>query len=163
VSCAGCVFEAFSYSGMSQGVQPANTAPSTANTTGFCRHGIPETLFVRAGVPSVRLHSMLLHEFCAGGDAAVSLPVGPSIPVCWWVLWCSAGCLPSVTSLTYLRGRFVNLIVCWWCCLLGHTGLGNTVSVPRHWSQKRKYLQGKRGIERPPFGLPDFIEATGRG
>lgn len=33
--------------------------------------------------------------------------------------------------------------------------------VPRHWSQKRKYLQGKRGIEKPPFKLPEFIEATG--
>jgi len=39
----------------------------------------------------------------------------------------------------------------------------NTVHVPRHWSQKRKYLQGKRGIEKPPFKLPDFIEATGIG
>ena len=39
----------------------------------------------------------------------------------------------------------------------------NTVAVPRHWSQKRKYLQGKRGIEKPPFKLPDFIEATGIG
>jgi len=37
----------------------------------------------------------------------------------------------------------------------------NTVSVPRHWCHKRKYLQGKRGIEKPPFKLPDFIEATG--
>ena len=37
----------------------------------------------------------------------------------------------------------------------------NTVPVPRHWSQKRKYLQGKRGIEKPPFQLPAFIEATG--
>ncbi len=37
----------------------------------------------------------------------------------------------------------------------------NTVPVPRHWSQKRKYLQGKRGLEKPPFQLPDFIEATG--
>lgn len=37
----------------------------------------------------------------------------------------------------------------------------NTVPVPRHWSQKRKYLQGKRGIEKPPFQLPDFIAATG--
>jgi Domain of unknown function (DUF382) len=35
------------------------------------------------------------------------------------------------------------------------------VPVPRHWSQKRKYLQGKRGIEKPAFQLPDFIEATG--
>eukprot|EP00276_Gloeochaete_wittrockiana_P008759 CAMPEP_0184652234 /NCGR_PEP_ID=MMETSP0308-20130426/9930_1 /TAXON_ID=38269 /ORGANISM="Gloeochaete witrockiana, Strain SAG 46.84" /LENGTH=597 /DNA_ID=CAMNT_0027086995 /DNA_START=81 /DNA_END=1874 /DNA_ORIENTATION=- len=37
----------------------------------------------------------------------------------------------------------------------------NTVPVPRHWCQKRKYLQGKRGIEKAPFKLPDFIEATG--
>jgi len=35
--------------------------------------------------------------------------------------------------------------------------------VPRHWSQKRKYLQGKRGLEKPPFKLPEFIEATGIG
>lgn len=35
--------------------------------------------------------------------------------------------------------------------------------VPRHWSQKRKYLQGKRGLEKPPFVLPDYIEATGIG
>ncbi len=40
-------------------------------------------------------------------------------------------------------------------------GYRNSVSVPRHWSQKRKYLQGKRGIEKPPFELPDFIAATG--
>lgn len=33
--------------------------------------------------------------------------------------------------------------------------------VPRHWSQKRAYLQGKRGIEKPPFKLPEYIEATG--
>jgi splicing factor 3B subunit 2 len=37
----------------------------------------------------------------------------------------------------------------------------NTVQVPRHWCYKRKYLQGKRGIEKPPFNLPDFIKATG--
>src|SRR5690606_41606489 len=37
----------------------------------------------------------------------------------------------------------------------------NTIPVPRHWSQKRKYLQGKRGIEKPPFELPDFIASTG--
>ncbi|KAG1665007.1 hypothetical protein FOA52_014687 [Chlamydomonas sp. UWO 241] len=42
-------------------------------------------------------------------------------------------------------------------------GYRNTVHVPRHWSQKRKYLQGKRGLEKPPFKLPDFIEATGIG
>ena len=37
----------------------------------------------------------------------------------------------------------------------------NSVPVPRHWCFKRKYLQGKRGIEKPPFQLPDFIKATG--
>ncbi|CAH2045096.1 unnamed protein product, partial [Iphiclides podalirius] len=37
----------------------------------------------------------------------------------------------------------------------------NTVQVPRHWCYKRKYLQGKRGIEKPPFDLPDFIKKTG--
>ena len=37
----------------------------------------------------------------------------------------------------------------------------NTVPVPRHWCQKRKFLQNKRGILKPPFKLPDFIEATG--
>ena len=37
----------------------------------------------------------------------------------------------------------------------------NTVPVPRHWSLKRKYLQGKRGIEKAPFDLPEFIKATG--
>ncbi len=37
----------------------------------------------------------------------------------------------------------------------------NTVAVPRHWSHKRKYLQGKRGIEKPAFLLPEFIADTG--
>jgi splicing factor 3B subunit 2 len=37
----------------------------------------------------------------------------------------------------------------------------NTVPVPRHWCFKRKYLQGKRGFEKPPFELPDFIRRTG--
>merc|ERR1719291_1581975 len=37
----------------------------------------------------------------------------------------------------------------------------NTVPVPRHWCFKRKYLQGKRGIEKPPFDLPDFMKKTG--
>ncbi|KAK3587750.1 hypothetical protein CHS0354_042705 [Potamilus streckersoni] len=37
----------------------------------------------------------------------------------------------------------------------------NTVPVPRHWCFKRKYLQGKRGIEKPPFDLPDYIKDTG--
>jgi len=37
----------------------------------------------------------------------------------------------------------------------------NAVPVPQHWSQKRAYLQGKRGVEKKPFQLPDFIAATG--
>ncbi|KAK2656005.1 hypothetical protein Ddye_009057 [Dipteronia dyeriana] len=37
----------------------------------------------------------------------------------------------------------------------------NTVPVPRHWRQKKKFLQGKRGIEKQPFQLPDFIASTG--
>uniref|UniRef100_A0A7N4V838 PSP proline-rich domain-containing protein n=1 Tax=Sarcophilus harrisii TaxID=9305 RepID=A0A7N4V838_SARHA len=37
----------------------------------------------------------------------------------------------------------------------------NSVPVPRHWCFKRKYLKGKRGIEKPPFELPDFIKRTG--
>lgn len=37
----------------------------------------------------------------------------------------------------------------------------NTVSVPRHWCHKRRYLQGKRGFIKPPFQLPDFILQTG--
>ncbi|KAG0324666.1 hypothetical protein BG000_002114 [Podila horticola] len=40
-------------------------------------------------------------------------------------------------------------------------GYRNTVPVPTHWNQKRKYLQGKRGIEKMPFDLPDFIKDTG--
>ncbi|KAF9405245.1 hypothetical protein BGZ94_003674, partial [Podila epigama] len=40
-------------------------------------------------------------------------------------------------------------------------GYRNTVPVPSHWNQKRKYLQGKRGIEKMPFDLPDFIKDTG--
>jgi splicing factor 3B subunit 2 len=37
----------------------------------------------------------------------------------------------------------------------------NTVRVPGHWLAKSKYLQRKRGIDKPPFQLPKFIEDTG--
>ena len=37
----------------------------------------------------------------------------------------------------------------------------NSVLVPKHWSQKKKNFQIKRGSEKMPFMLPDFIEATG--
>ncbi|KAJ2634200.1 hypothetical protein GGF40_004347 [Coemansia sp. RSA 1286] len=40
-------------------------------------------------------------------------------------------------------------------------GQRNTVPVPMHWGQKKKYLQYKRGLEKPAFDLPDFIKATG--
>jgi splicing factor 3B subunit 2 len=40
-------------------------------------------------------------------------------------------------------------------------GCRNTVPVPRHWCHIRKYLQGKRGIEKIPFQLPEFIAETG--
>jgi splicing factor 3B subunit 2 len=36
-----------------------------------------------------------------------------------------------------------------------------TVPIPRHWCHIRQYLQGKRGIEKPPFQLPEFIADTG--
>jgi len=39
--------------------------------------------------------------------------------------------------------------------------LKNSIQVPQHWSQKRKFLQNKRGILKQPFNLPEFIEATG--
>ncbi|KAH9989984.1 hypothetical protein BJV77DRAFT_645816 [Russula vinacea] len=37
----------------------------------------------------------------------------------------------------------------------------NTIPIPAHWSAKRDYLQGKRGIEKPPFQLPSYIADTG--
>ncbi|KAH8175269.1 PSP domain-containing protein [Sarocladium implicatum] len=37
----------------------------------------------------------------------------------------------------------------------------NVVPVPTHWSLKREYLSSKRGIEKPPFRLPNFISETG--
>jgi hypothetical protein len=37
----------------------------------------------------------------------------------------------------------------------------NTVPVPRHWCHKRKFLQGKRGVEKKPFQLPEYIAQTG--
>ncbi|EER40532.1 splicing factor 3b [Histoplasma capsulatum H143] len=37
----------------------------------------------------------------------------------------------------------------------------NVVPVPTHWSLKREYLSSKRGVEKPPFTLPKFIQETG--
>jgi splicing factor 3B subunit 2 len=38
-----------------------------------------------------------------------------------------------------------------------------SVTVPANWRQKRKYLQSKRGMEKLPFKMPQFIEDTGVG
>ena len=37
----------------------------------------------------------------------------------------------------------------------------NVVPVPSHWSLKREYLSSKRGVEKPAFALPKFIQETG--
>ena len=37
----------------------------------------------------------------------------------------------------------------------------NVVPVPGHWQLKREYLSSKRGVEKPPFSLPKFIQETG--
>ncbi|KAF1961505.1 splicing factor 3b [Byssothecium circinans] len=45
--------------------------------------------------------------------------------------------------------------------LISIKGHKNVVPVPNHWSLKREYLSSKRGIEKPPFALPKFIQETG--
>ncbi|PVI08672.1 DUF382-domain-containing protein [Periconia macrospinosa] len=45
--------------------------------------------------------------------------------------------------------------------LIALKGYKNVVPVPNHWSLKREYLSSKRGIEKPPFALPKFIQETG--
>eukprot|EP00771_Trimastix_marina_P004110 gnl/Trimastix_PCT/847.p1 GENE.gnl/Trimastix_PCT/847~~gnl/Trimastix_PCT/847.p1 ORF type:complete len:561 (-),score=152.24 gnl/Trimastix_PCT/847:28-1677(-) len=47
------------------------------------------------------------------------------------------------------------------CLLVYLKSYRNTVPVPPHWSQKRKYLQNKRGLEKSAYKLPDYIESTG--
>ncbi|KAF2092913.1 DUF382-domain-containing protein [Rhizodiscina lignyota] len=37
----------------------------------------------------------------------------------------------------------------------------NVIPVPLHWSLKREYLSSKRGIEKPPWSLPKFLQDTG--
>lgn len=61
---------------------------------------------------------------------------------------------PDVVEMHDVTAQDPRLLVCL-------KATRNTVPVPRHWCFKRKYLQGKRGIEKPPFELPDFIKATG--
>ncbi|KMZ91587.1 splicing factor 3B subunit 2 [Plasmodium vivax Mauritania I] len=38
--------------------------------------------------------------------------------------------------------------------------LKDSVPVPQQWCQKRKYMHGKRGIEKIPYTLPPYIEDT---
>lgn len=45
--------------------------------------------------------------------------------------------------------------------LISIKGAKNVIPVPTHWSLKREYLSSKRGIEKPPFALPKFIQETG--
>jgi splicing factor 3B subunit 2 len=45
--------------------------------------------------------------------------------------------------------------------LIAIKGSKNVIPVPTHWSLKREYLSSKRGIEKPPFALPKFIQETG--
>lgn len=37
----------------------------------------------------------------------------------------------------------------------------NIIPVPSHWSSKRNYLSSRRGIEKLPYQLPKYIQATG--
>ena len=37
----------------------------------------------------------------------------------------------------------------------------NVVQVPRHWSTKRNYMAAKRGVDKPPYRLPEYVEQTG--
>jgi len=45
--------------------------------------------------------------------------------------------------------------------LIALKGVSHTTPVPFHWGRKRKYLQGKRGVDKVPYKLPDFIVKTG--
>lgn len=45
--------------------------------------------------------------------------------------------------------------------LIAIKGAKNVIPVPTHWSLKREYLSSKRGVEKPPFALPKFIQETG--
>lgn len=45
--------------------------------------------------------------------------------------------------------------------LVAIKGAKNVIPVPSHWSLKREYLSSKRGIEKPLFTLPKFIQETG--
>ncbi|GAB7365025.1 hypothetical protein MBLNU230_g5806t1 [Neophaeotheca triangularis] len=45
--------------------------------------------------------------------------------------------------------------------LIGIKSMKNVVPVPQHWSLKREYLSSKRGVEKAPFKLPQFIADTG--
>ena len=74
-------------------------------------------------------------------------------------LWSHVGWL-SQLSLKYVNIKVIHIQL-FFRLLVHLKSIRNTVPVPRHWCFKRKYLQGKRGIEKPPFDLPEFIKKTG--
>jgi splicing factor 3B subunit 2 len=61
---------------------------------------------------------------------------------------------PDVVEMHDVTARDPKLLICL-------KSAKNTVPVPRHWNAKRKYLAGKRGFQKAPFDLPDFIKRTG--
>uniref|UniRef100_T1JSX2 DUF382 domain-containing protein n=1 Tax=Tetranychus urticae TaxID=32264 RepID=T1JSX2_TETUR len=58
---------------------------------------------------------------------------------------------PEIVEMHYITAKDPLL-------LLNLKSTRNSVPVPRYWCFKRKYLQGKRGFEKPGFKLPDFIK-----
>lgn len=67
-------------------------------------------------------------------------------------------CLAGRASVTLSGGgtgrQWVDVTAADPLLLVHLKSLRNTVPVPRHWGQKRKYLQNKRGQEKLPFMLP---------
>ncbi|VDL57734.1 unnamed protein product [Hymenolepis diminuta] len=73
---------------------------------------------------------------------------------------------PTIAALKQVAAR-PDVVEMWDVCakdphlLVYLKSYRNSVPIPRHWCAKRKYLQGKRGFEKPPFRLPEFIARTG--
>ncbi|XP_075248938.1 splicing factor 3B subunit 2-like [Convolutriloba macropyga] len=61
---------------------------------------------------------------------------------------------PDVVEMHDVTARDPKLLICL-------KSAKHTVPVPRHWNAKRKYLAGKRGFQKAPFDLPEFIKRTG--
>ena len=61
---------------------------------------------------------------------------------------------PDVVEMHDVTARDPKLLICL-------KSAKHSVPVPRHWNAKRKYLAGKRGFQKAPFDLPEFIKRTG--